>query len=206
MPPTIVHGSAEGDVSLTTDDCQDVLGRVCFGHLSFSRGRHVGVIPIRYALQDGWVYFRADSSLREWIARSPWLCLSITELRDDTRHVSVVVRGGCYPTEGTGSTSGDEAALRGVVALRDRARVGPKATQTDRTQTVFRLKVEEMEGSVTLVPCPAAMRPYDEAELEYLRADSREHTRADDSRADDDGMAAPDPVTVVEPNSPQRTR
>jgi nitroimidazol reductase NimA-like FMN-containing flavoprotein (pyridoxamine 5'-phosphate oxidase superfamily) len=205
MPPTISGSSPDGEAILTTTDCLEVLGRVCFGHLAFSRGRKVGVLPIRYALLDGWVYFRANSALRDWIARSPWLCLSITEVRDETQHLSVIVRGGCYAAESTGSAAGDADALRGIVALRDRAKVGPKTTQPrDRTLTVFRLRTEEMEGSVTHVPCPAGERPYDDLEMDYLRVAGREHTTADDSRADDDGMAAPEPPAVAA--QPERTR
>ena len=160
MPPTTASVSPDGEIFLTANECLDVLGRVCFGHLAFSRGRHVGVIPVRYALQEGWVYFRADEALRDWITRSPWLCLSVTELRDDTRHTSVVVRGGCYTTESTGTATSDAEALRGIVALRDRARVGPTPRQQgDRTLSVFRLHAEEMEGSITLVPRPVANAP-----------------------------------------------
>jgi hypothetical protein len=61
-----------------------------------------------------------------------------------------------------------------------------------------------MEGSVTHVPCPAGQRPYDDVELDYLRAAGRQHTTADDSRADDDGMAAPEPPAVAAP--PEATR
>jgi nitroimidazol reductase NimA-like FMN-containing flavoprotein (pyridoxamine 5'-phosphate oxidase superfamily) len=207
MPPTIVSASPDSEAALTTSDCLDILGRVCFGHLAFSRGRHVGVIPVRYALHDGWAYFRADSSLRDRIARSPWLCLSITELREDTLHISVVVRGACYPAEGTGSEASDAAALQGIVALRDRAPVGPATRKpVDRRLSVFRLHAEELEGSVTVVPCPAGLRPYDDRELDYLRTVGREHTHADDSRADDDGMAAPEAPAVINDDAPERTR
>jgi nitroimidazol reductase NimA-like FMN-containing flavoprotein (pyridoxamine 5'-phosphate oxidase superfamily) len=192
---------------LTTGECMETLARVCFGHLAFSRGRHIGVLPVRYALRNAWVYFRADSSLAECIARSPWLCLSVTELRDDTYHTSVVVRGACYPAEGTGSATSDADALGGIVALRDRATVGPRVTERmERTMGVFRLHAELVEGSLTFVPCPAGLRPYDDREVDFLRAAGREHTPADDSRADDDGMAAPDSPLVVNADSPERTR
>ena len=202
MPRTIVRASPRDGATLSTDQCLEILGRVCFGHLAFARGRHIGVLPVRYALEDGWVYFRAETALRESIARSPWLCLSITELHDESLHTSVVVRGGCYATEDTGSAESDAASLRGIVALRDRARVGPRTTGRQyRSLGVFRMRVEELEGSVTLVPCPAGQRPYDEAELEYLRAAAREQGVNDDSRADDDGMATANAPVVSEPDA-----
>jgi nitroimidazol reductase NimA-like FMN-containing flavoprotein (pyridoxamine 5'-phosphate oxidase superfamily) len=183
-----------------------VLGRVCFGHLAFARGRDIGVLPIRYAFHEGWVFFRADSALREWIARSSWLCLSITEARASA-HTSVVVRGGCYPAEGTGSPAGDAAAHDGIVALRDRPRAGPRTIRRqERKLSVFRLRAEDVHGSVTMVPCPAGQRPYDDAELEHLRAVSRAHTQSDDSRADDDGMAEPNAPAVPSVDSSARAR
>lgn len=206
MPPTTVLAPTDGNAMLTTSESMDVLNRVCFGHLAFSRGRHVGVLPVRYALQEGWLYFRADDALHQVISRSPWVCLSVTELQDPMRYASVVVRGGCHPTDDTGSTGADAEALRGVVALRDRVRVGPRARPRQRKLTVFRLHIEEMQGSITLVPCPAGQRPYDDAEVEYLRATSREHSSGEDSRADDDGMAAPNAATVAVPQSSPRTR
>lgn len=206
MPPTTLSAPMSGYAVLTTSDATNVLARVCFGHLAFSRGRQVGVLPVRYALQEGWVYFRASPALRQIISRSPWVCISATELQDRTRYASVVVRGGCYPTEETGSTGGDAQALRGVVALRDRARVGPRTRPRQRTLAVFRLHIEEIQGSITLVPCPAGERPYDDAEVEYLRVTSREHSSGDDSRADDDGMAAPQAAIVGVAESSPRTR
>jgi hypothetical protein len=59
---------------------------------------------------------------------------------------------------------------------------------------------------VTMVPCPAGQRPYDDAELEHLRAVSRAHTQSDDSRADDDGMAEPNAPAVPSVDSSARAR
>jgi nitroimidazol reductase NimA-like FMN-containing flavoprotein (pyridoxamine 5'-phosphate oxidase superfamily) len=206
MPPSTVRDLPSATSAITTEECLEVLGRVCFGHLAFFRDRHIRVQPIRYAFHEGWVFFRADSDLRAWIARSPWLALSVTEVRDSA-HTSVVVRGGCYPAEGTGSARGDADAHEGVVALRDRPRVGPRAIgRQERKLSVFRLRAEDVHGSVTMVPCPAGQRPYDDAELEHLRAVSRAHTQSDDSRADDDGMAAPSAPEVRPTDASARTR
>jgi nitroimidazol reductase NimA-like FMN-containing flavoprotein (pyridoxamine 5'-phosphate oxidase superfamily) len=195
-----------GDSILTPSDAMSVLNRVCFGHLAFSRGREIGVIPVRYALREGWLYFRAGAGLREIISRNPWVCVSVTEPQDQTRHASVVVRGGCYATEETGSAGGDAQALRGVVALRDRPRVGPRTRPRQRHLAVFRLHIEETQASITLVPCPAGERPYDDGEVEYLRVTSREQSSDEDSRADDDGMAAPNAATLGGPESSPGTR
>ena len=144
------------DTRMTAADCEAVLRRACFGHLAFAWERHADVRPIRYAYRDGWVYFRADRSLRKVIAASPWLVLSVTELQARTRVSSVIVRGGCYETEATGTLLGDAAALQGIMELRDRATVNPqRAPRARRSSTVFRLHVEELRGVTAFVPCPA---------------------------------------------------
>lgn len=160
-----VGPSAFLDRQMARADCEALLGRVCFGHLALARDGHADVRPIRYAYRDGWVYFRADLSLRKVIARNPWLVLSVTELEDPTCVSSVVVRGGCYETERTGTTLGDAAALAGIMELRDRAAAsrepGPRVR---RSSTVFRLHVDELRGVTALVPCPAGERPSRERE------------------------------------------
>jgi hypothetical protein len=165
---------------------------MCFGHLSFARQGRLDALPTRYAFVDGWVYFRADRKLREVIAGAPWLVLSVTEVADDTHFTSVVVHGGCYETQVTGSTAGDAAALRGIKELRDRSSVGRgKKGRVSRTSIVFRLHCDEMRGLTTFVPCPAGERPYDAVELQHIRDAAREHTANEDERGDDDGMAQP---------------
>ncbi|HXT17467.1 MAG TPA: pyridoxamine 5'-phosphate oxidase family protein [Gemmatimonadaceae bacterium] len=144
------------DTPMTTAECEALLRRACFGHLAFSTGRHADVRPIRYAYREDWVYFRADVGLRKIIAASPWLLLSATELQDPTRVSSVIVRGGCYEAESTGSTLGDAVALQGIMELRDRASVNPRrAPRVRRSSTVFRLHVDELRGVTAFVPCPA---------------------------------------------------
>ena len=208
MPLTSNVGPAKSsDEHLTPADCEAMLQRVCFGHLSFVRGGNADVLPIRYAFLDGWVYFRADLELRELIARSPWLVLSVIEPRDSMRLASVVVRGGCYEAEQTGSAIRDAAALEGIIELRDRATVGPEGEpRIQRTSTVFRLHIDEMRGITAVVPCPPGERPYDALELRHLRETGRDHTAGEDARADDDGMAEPNPPSPGRPDRSSRIR
>src|SRR5687767_13851042 len=91
------------DARLTKAGCVALLRRVCFGHLAFARQGHVDMVPVRYVFVEGWVYFRANRELRDRITRTPWLALSVTEPRNDTEITSVIVRGGCYETQHTGS-------------------------------------------------------------------------------------------------------
>jgi nitroimidazol reductase NimA-like FMN-containing flavoprotein (pyridoxamine 5'-phosphate oxidase superfamily) len=207
MHSTTERSAVSGSSNLTTADSEEILRRLCFGHVAFIAKRQVNVVPIRYAFDDGWVYFRADATLRDVIARSRWAVLSVTELRDTTGFASVIVRGGCYPAEATGSTAGDAAALRGILALRDRPRVGPtRAPRVQRVSTVFRLHVEDLQGSITFVPCPAGSRAYDALEVQHLRTVGRDHTADEDSRADDDGMAEPNPPGDPRSDGVTRTR
>jgi nitroimidazol reductase NimA-like FMN-containing flavoprotein (pyridoxamine 5'-phosphate oxidase superfamily) len=185
-PPPQVTGD------LTRSQCDVILQRTCFGHLAVVQPDRVDLLPVRFACSDGWIYFRADESLSGAIARNPWLALSVTELRDPTHFHSVIVRGGCHPTVATGSAAGDEKALRGIRALRDRSRVGRSAPQhVPRTLIVYRLHTDEVRGTSTFVPCPAGDRPYDDVEVEILRTVNRDQSESDDARADDDGMAEP---------------
>jgi nitroimidazol reductase NimA-like FMN-containing flavoprotein (pyridoxamine 5'-phosphate oxidase superfamily) len=178
------------DEILTHAECEDLLRRTCFGHLTFAREGHLDVLPVRYAFVDRWVYFRADVKLREVIAAAPWLVLSVTEAADTAHFRSVVVHGGCYETENTGSMACDEAALRGIMDLRDRPSAGRlQGHHLTRTSTVFRLHCDQMRGVTTYVPCPAGARPFDASELQHIRDAGREHTVSEDERGDDDGMA-----------------
>lgn len=188
--PPIVGPANSADAILTRTASEAILARTCFGHLAFIHERHAEVVPVRYAFVEGWVYFRADSRMRDVIRANPWLALSVTECNASSHVSSVIVRGGCYETEGTGSPDGDAAALRGIRELRDRAPVGSRTVlRAPRTATVFRIHADETRGVRTFVPCPAGDRPYDAAEREYLSADARDRTDADDQRADNDGMA-----------------
>lgn len=189
---TTVGPANSADAILTQAACEAILARTCFGHLSFIRARHAEVVPVRYAFVDGWVYFRADSRMRDVIRANPWLSLSVTECSAPSQVSSVIVRGGCYETHDTGSPDSDASALRGIRQLRDRTAVGPRQIgRVPRTSTVFRIHEDHVRGIRTLVPCPAGDRPYDASEREYLGADARDRTDAEDQRADNDGMAEP---------------
>jgi nitroimidazol reductase NimA-like FMN-containing flavoprotein (pyridoxamine 5'-phosphate oxidase superfamily) len=195
------------DTPMKTADCEAVLRRACFGHLAFAWERNADVRPIRYAYREDWVYFRADLSLRKIIAASPWLVLSVTEFQDRTRVSSVIVRGGCYETESTGTTFGDAAALQGIMELRDRAPVNPeRAPRVRRTSTVFRLHVDELRGVTAFVPCPAGERLDDASEMQPLHEAGREQTAGEDERADDDGMPAQEQPRSGRPGRLSRPR
>lgn len=192
------------DDTLTRSECEAVVERACFGHLSFARQGHADVVPIRYAFREGWIYFRADSDLRGVIAAAPWLALSVTESSDVDHLASVIVRGGCYGAQDTGSSVDDATAMKGLIELRDRPVAGvADDASSRRSSVVYRLHADEMRGLTVFVPCPAPDRPYDEQELQYFRDAGREQTLADDERADDDGMAEP---LAPAPTRSSRTR
>jgi len=191
MPATPNVGPPRSaDESLPATNCEALLRRACFGHLAFARDGHADVLPIRYIFLDGWVYFRADLGLSEVIAHSPWLVLSVTEFQDANLVSSVIVRGGCYQTEQTGTTIGDAAALRGINELRDRAMVGPqRKPRGRRSSTVFRLHVDEMRGITALVPGPARDRSFDDRENQHVRQTGRDQSAPEDARATADSVA-----------------
>jgi nitroimidazol reductase NimA-like FMN-containing flavoprotein (pyridoxamine 5'-phosphate oxidase superfamily) len=194
MPATPNVGpSKSADESMSVKNSEALLRRACFGHLAFARDGHADVLPIRYTFLEGWVYFRADLGLSEVIAHNPWLVLSVTEFQDANLVSTVIVRGGCYQTEQTGTTIGDAAALRGIMELRDRAAGPERKARGRRSSTVFRLHVDEMRGITALVPCPARDRSFDDRETQHSREARRDQTAAEDTRAAADGVAAANP-------------
>ena len=174
--------------TLTRIECERTLARTCFGHLAFNRPEQLDMVAIRFAYVDGWVYFRAGSVLRAILERNPWMVLGVTELRDTAHFDSVIVRGGCYETEHTGSTASDAEAMRGILKLRDRTSVNRVRDEEEaRISTVYRLHVDDMQGVTTFVPCPASDRPYDANRQRRPDDSSTAPTVVDDARAGDDG-------------------
>lgn len=138
---------------LTRETCFSVVDRSRFGHLSFVIRGHVQAVPIRFRSVQGWLYFTATAALRNAIAHTPWVAVTIEELTDSTEMTSVVARGGCYPAERTGSPAGDARALDVIVQLRDRIPGGSVRTRrSQRTSVVFRMYLEELRGR--RVPLP----------------------------------------------------
>ncbi|HTI63824.1 MAG TPA: pyridoxamine 5'-phosphate oxidase family protein [Gemmatimonadaceae bacterium] len=138
---------------LSRKQCMAMLERNCFAHLAFVRRTHADVVPIRIALAEGWLYFRADRELSEAIGHNAWVAITVSERLNSTRFTSVVARGTCYATEHTGSPSGDAAALRGIVKLRDRAPAAAQTRRSERTLVILRVRVEELRGTRSVVPC-----------------------------------------------------
>lgn len=134
-----------------------MLERNCFAHLAFVRRTHADVVPIRIAFSGGWLYFRADRALSGTIGHNAWVAITVSERLSSTRFASVVVRGTCYATERTGSRSGDAAAFRGILKLRDRApATAAQARRVERTLVILRVRVEELRGTLSVVPCDAS--------------------------------------------------
>jgi len=137
---------------LSKKQCVAMLERSCFAHLAFVRRTHADVVPIRIAFSEGWLYFRADRELSEAIGHNAWVAITVSEQLNATRFTSVVARGTCYATDHTGSRGGDAAALRGIVKLRDRA-AAAQTRRSERTLVILRVRVEELRGTLSVVPC-----------------------------------------------------
>lgn len=139
---------------LSRKQCVAMLERSCFAHLAFVRRTHADVVPIRVAFSEGWLYFRADRELKETIGHNAWVAITVSERVSSTRFASVVVRGTCYATENTGSRGGDAAAFRGIMKLRDRApATAAQMRRMERTLVILRVRVEELRGTLSVVPC-----------------------------------------------------
>lgn len=141
--------------ALSVNACRAILERTCFGHLSLVRQTQVDSLPIRFVVAGMWLYFRADHALRHALGHNAWVTLTIAETIDKAHITSVVARGACYATERTGSVESDDAALRGVVRLREPVTVGTRVRWVERTSTVFRMHVDELRGRTTVVSSAA---------------------------------------------------
>jgi nitroimidazol reductase NimA-like FMN-containing flavoprotein (pyridoxamine 5'-phosphate oxidase superfamily) len=189
-PSSNGHTPAPLAAAISDDACRAVLERCCFGHLSFAREAHVDVVPIRFAFLEGSLYFRADSAMRANIDHNRWAVISVVDMMDSTHFASVVAHGACYATEETGSPRGDAAALRGILRLRDRVpRTITRPRRDSRTSIVFRLHVDTLRGSTTVVPCPAGGE--DVSAALHSHASGSAESSGDGARADDDGMREP---------------
>ncbi|HTJ24033.1 MAG TPA: pyridoxamine 5'-phosphate oxidase family protein [Gemmatimonadaceae bacterium] len=141
---------------LSKKQCLAMLERSCFAHLAFVRRTHADVVPIRIAFSEGWLYFRADRELSETIGHNAWVAITVSDRLSSTRFASIVVRGTCYATERTGSRGGDDAAFRGILKLRDRApATAAQVRRMERSLVIFRVRVEELRGTLSIVPCGA---------------------------------------------------
>ena len=146
---------------LSRDECIRVLDRTRFGHLTFVHRGHVEAVPIRFVSVEGWLYYRATAALRDAISSNPWVGVIVSE-SDGFQATSVVARGGCYPTERTGSPDSDARALRGIMQLRDDVRRGVVRTdRADRASIVFRMFLEELRGRRLRLPDRGLGEPLD---------------------------------------------
>lgn len=141
---------------LSRKQCLAMLERSCFAHLAFVRRTHADVVPIRIAFSEGWLYFRADRELSETIGRNAWVAITVSERLSSARYATVVVQGTCYATENTGSRGGDATAFRGILKLRDPTpATAAQRRRKERTLVILRVRVEEMRGTLSVVPCDA---------------------------------------------------
>jgi nitroimidazol reductase NimA-like FMN-containing flavoprotein (pyridoxamine 5'-phosphate oxidase superfamily) len=140
--------------SLSREACTSLLARSCFGHLAFANRTEPQILPVRLVVSEGWIYFRADRVLARAIRHNAWVAVTVSERIDATHVASVIANGACYATDRTGSWKDDAAALRGIVKLRDRVPSSVTGRRRmERTQTIFRVHLEDVRGTITVVPC-----------------------------------------------------
>lgn len=128
--------------------CEALLARHTVGRLAYLFRGQVHLVPIHYALRDGWLYGRTGPGSKLTALRHhPWIAFEVDEVDDTYDWRSVVVRGALYLIERDGAHAERARWQRALQALR---RVTPDAlTPDDPTPergTLFRVHLGEVTG------------------------------------------------------------
>jgi nitroimidazol reductase NimA-like FMN-containing flavoprotein (pyridoxamine 5'-phosphate oxidase superfamily) len=177
LPPAVLR-------RLSPRQCETVLARNTVGRIAFAHRGQVNIAPMLYVFVDGWLYARADASMRTAIRHNRWVAVEVAEVTGVSEWRSVVARGTCYSTT-AGPSTVDDAIADGTAQLRSRV---PEMSRRGgggapfRT-AIYRVHVDELTGY--------AARP-SRHRTSMASTSRRLANAADRARADDDGMARPD--------------
>ena len=132
---------------LTRAQCDAVLARNEVGRVAYCDGAHVGVRPLHYVLDDGWIYGRTTAGEKiDAVRRNWWVGFEVDEMEGPFDWRSVLVHGGFYSLSPE-DTADREHYDRAVNAIR---RVSPEAfTEADpvpERTVVFGIAVQEING------------------------------------------------------------
>jgi nitroimidazol reductase NimA-like FMN-containing flavoprotein (pyridoxamine 5'-phosphate oxidase superfamily) len=133
---------------LATDDCAALLARNRVGRLAYVLHGQVGIVPVHYVYQDGWLYGRTAAGEKLSALRShPWVAFEVDEVDGLFDWRSVVVRGAFYRLARDGARADRERWERAAAAVRS---LVPEAfTDADPTpgrDVLFRIYAAEVTG------------------------------------------------------------
>jgi nitroimidazol reductase NimA-like FMN-containing flavoprotein (pyridoxamine 5'-phosphate oxidase superfamily) len=134
--------------TLERHEIDALLSRHTVGRIAYTFRDRVGLEPINYVYDDGWIYLRTGPGTKlTTLARHPWVAFEVDEVDGTFDWRSVVVHSTVYELTPGGTEAHEEAYARGVEVLR---RLIPESfTEADpvpyRT-VILRMKVDEVEG------------------------------------------------------------
>lgn len=165
--------------TISPRQCMAVLARNTVGRVAFAHRGQVNIAPMLYVFFDGWLYARADAAMRRAIRHNRWVAVEVAEVSGVSKWQSVVVRGACYSTTDVGSTA-DRALADGIARLRSKIPEMSHPRSRSRVQTaIYRVHVDRLTGY--------SARPSGRRST-ATTAKRRAAGRAEQARADDDGM------------------
>lgn len=81
-------------LSLTSEECLEVLARLRFGRLGCSRDNRPYIVPTHFTYHEGHLYsFATFGQKIEWMRANPLVCIEADEIVDHYRWTSVIVQG-----------------------------------------------------------------------------------------------------------------
>lgn len=138
--------------------CEAILARNSVGRIAFAHHDHVNISPATYVYADGWLFARADATLRGALRQNRWVAVEVAEVTGVAEWQSVVIRGACYATSLSGSATEDATIARGVALLRGQVpKMSRAGGEAPFSTTIFRLHADEMTG-YRAVPAPTRPR------------------------------------------------
>lgn len=134
--------------SLDPRRCEDLLRRNDVGRLAFTMQDRVGIVPVHYAYDEGWIYGRTEPEGKLVpILRNRRVAFEVDEIEGMFSWESVVVHGSLYLIEADASEQEKAAYDKALRLLR---RILPttlgKADPVPFRDQLFRISVSEMSG------------------------------------------------------------
>ena len=133
---------------LSEEECVELLARSHVGRIAYLDAGQVGIAPIHYVYDSGWIIGRTAVGAKLTALRHhPWVAFEVDEVRGPFDWRSVVVRGAFYLLDRDGH-AGARARWEHAAALL-RGLVPGALTAADPAPTrdvLFRIHVGEMTG------------------------------------------------------------
>ena len=79
---------------MSAEECSEFLARASVGRLGCALENQPYVVPIRFAIEDGYLYvFSTFGQKVKWMRANPKVCVQTDEIQSESEWVSVIVNG-----------------------------------------------------------------------------------------------------------------